>query len=80
MLVAFACRNPRIGYCQSLNFVAGALLLADLSERDAFFALCTLVEDVMPSDYYSQAPMRAPPNPDPGQALTNAQTQPRLML
>ena len=54
VLLAFAHRNPRVGYCQSLNFVAGALLLSDLSEQDAFFSLCTLVEDVMPADYYSQ--------------------------
>ncbi|KAL1520674.1 hypothetical protein AB1Y20_022243 [Prymnesium parvum] len=54
VLLAYAHRNPRVGYCQSLNFVAGVLLLSNLSEQDAFFSLCTLVESVMPIDYYSQ--------------------------
>ena len=30
-----------------------ALLMVPLSEEDTFFSLCTLVEDMMPPDYYS---------------------------
>ena len=53
VLLAYAFRNPAVGYCQSLNYVCGALLMVPLSEEDTFFSLCTLVEDMMPPDYYS---------------------------
>lgn len=54
VLLAYARRNPAVGYCQSLNFITGALLMAPLSEEDAFFALVTIVEDLLPPDYYSR--------------------------
>ena len=38
VLRAYALHNPRIGYCQSLNFLAGLLLLF-LSEEKAFWML-----------------------------------------
>ena len=53
VLLAYSYRNPAIGYCQSLNFICGTLLMAPLSEEDAFFALATIIEDLMPSDYYT---------------------------
>ena len=53
VLLAYAFRNPSVGYCQSLNYICGALLMVPLSEEDTFFSLCTLVEDMMPPDYYS---------------------------
>ena len=54
ILLAYSYRNPAVGYCQALNFICGVLLLARLSEEDAFFSLCTLVEDVLPLDYYAR--------------------------
>ena len=36
VLVAHALHNPSIGYCQSLNFVAGMILLF-LQEEEAFW-------------------------------------------
>jgi hypothetical protein len=54
VLLAYAFRNRAVGYCQSLNFIVGALLMAPLSEEDAFFSLVTIVEDLLPSDYYSR--------------------------
>ena len=39
---------------QSLNFITGTLLMAPLSEEDAFFSLVTIVEDLLPPDYYTR--------------------------
>ncbi|RYY83888.1 hypothetical protein EON63_10300 [archaeon] len=47
VLQAFALHNPDIGYCQSLNFVAGMMLLF-LSEDEAFWLLVTVVEKLLP--------------------------------
>jgi hypothetical protein len=51
VLTAFAVRNPEIGYCQSLNFVAGMLLL-HLPEEDAFWILDVVVNEILPPGYY----------------------------
>lgn len=51
VLYAFAKRNSTIGYCQGLNFVAGHLLRY-LTEEEAFWALCCLIESILPIDYY----------------------------
>ena len=46
VLLAFSVQNPRIGYCQSMNFLAAALLLAlDRSEEKAFWVLVCLIDD-----------------------------------
>ena len=46
VLLAFAAQNPRIGYCQSMNFLAAALLLAlDRAEEPAFWVLVCLIDD-----------------------------------
>jgi hypothetical protein len=52
VLTAFAVRNPLVGYCQSLNFIAGMLLLF-MEEEEAFWMLCTVVERIMPEGTYS---------------------------
>ncbi|ETO30075.1 hypothetical protein RFI_07045 [Reticulomyxa filosa] len=44
ILVAYSTRNPHVGYCQSMN-ILGAMLLLLMEEKDAFWMLCTLVED-----------------------------------
>ena len=54
VLLAYSYRNPAVGYCQSLNFITGALLMAPLTEEDAFFSLVTIIEDLMPPDYYTR--------------------------
>ncbi|KAK9868611.1 hypothetical protein WJX84_001924 [Apatococcus fuscideae] len=50
---AYACRNPAVGYCQGMNFVAGFLLLF-MNEEDAFWCLAAIVEDLLPG-YFSHA-------------------------
>ena len=52
VLIAYSVRNPAIGYCQSMNFLAAVLLL-QLSEEQAFWVLAALIEDILPPDYYS---------------------------
>lgn len=43
---------PDIGYCQGTGVIA-ALLLLFLEEEDAFWLMCTIVEDLLPASYYS---------------------------
>ena len=45
---------PDIGYCQGtgMEWIAGSLLLF-LEEEDAFWMMCTIVEDILPASYYS---------------------------
>lgn len=47
VLVAFSQYKPQIGYCQSLNFLAGMLLLF-MSEERAFWMLVILTERIIP--------------------------------
>lgn len=54
ILQAFAVHNQDIGYCQSLNFVAGMMLIL-LPEEDAFWLLVTVVEKLLPPDYYTKS-------------------------
>ena len=49
VLSAYALRNT---YCQGMSYIA-ALMLQHLPEREAFWALAALVEDFLPSGYYS---------------------------
>ena len=54
VLVAFASHCPHIGYCQSLNFLAGFLLL-QFREDDAFWLLVTVCNAVLPPDYFTHS-------------------------
>lgn len=47
VLQAYSIRNPAIGYCQSMNFLA-AVLLHHMAEEEAFWVLTTIVEDLTP--------------------------------
>lgn len=53
VLLAFAAKNPKIGYCQSMSFVAATLLMY-MEEESAFWTLCGLLEDILPEDYFSE--------------------------
>eukprot|EP01035_Chromulina_nebulosa_P018191 gene18191-23852_t len=53
ILIAYAVHNPDVGYCQSLNFVGGMMLLF-MEEEDAFWLLLTVVETLLPKDYYTR--------------------------
>jgi len=52
VLRAFAVHNPKIGYCQSLNFLAGTLLLfLHNDEERAFHLLCILTLVHLPATH-----------------------------
>ncbi|CAI2385716.1 unnamed protein product [Moneuplotes crassus] len=52
VLSAYVLRNPTIGYCQGLNFIA-AVLITQLSEEQAFWVLCQVIESILPTDYFN---------------------------
>ncbi|KAL9963401.1 hypothetical protein ACROYT_G026911 [Oculina patagonica] len=53
VLVAYAKHNPRIGYCQGLNYIAGLMLLIVRKEEVAFWLLDVIVGNLLP-DYYGK--------------------------
>ena len=53
MLVAYSWYDPQVGYCQGLNRLA-AIALLFLEEEDAFWCLVTVVNHLLPPDYYNK--------------------------
>ena len=53
LLQAYALHNPKIGYCQSMNFISGILLLF-LELEKAFWVLAVIVEEILPAEYYTR--------------------------
>ncbi|KAK3378877.1 hypothetical protein B0T24DRAFT_141664 [Lasiosphaeria ovina] len=51
VLNAFALYNPRIGYCQSLNFIAGMLLLFIETEEQSFWLLNVITRVYLPGTH-----------------------------
>ena len=51
LLLCFSLRNPEVGYCQGMNFVALSLLRALASEELAFWILCAVVCEICPHTY-----------------------------
>ncbi|CAI5731565.1 unnamed protein product [Hyaloperonospora brassicae] len=47
VLQAYSLRNPTVGYCQSMNFLA-AVLLQQMGEEEAFWVLAAIVEELTP--------------------------------
>ncbi|XP_054649054.1 TBC1 domain family member 2A [Dunckerocampus dactyliophorus] len=54
ILLAFSWQNPAIGYCQGLNRLAAIALLVLQSEEDAFWCLVSVVDTIMPQEYYTK--------------------------
>lgn len=55
VLLAYAKRNPSIGYCQGMNLITGNLLLIMPTAEDAFWILTALVENILPEHYYDSS-------------------------
>jgi len=51
VLQAFSIYNPKIGYCQSLNFIAGLLLLFVESEEQVFWLLNVITRYLLPGTH-----------------------------
>ncbi|KAI9660253.1 MAG: hypothetical protein M1831_003561 [Alyxoria varia] len=55
VLLAYACRNREIGYCQGMNLIAANLLLVMPTAEDAFWLLASLIENILPDKYYDHS-------------------------
>ena len=54
VLMAYSVHDRAVGYCQSLNYIVGMLLLLMHGEEEhVFWALCTLLQCTLPRDMYS---------------------------
>ncbi|XP_055932800.1 TBC1 domain family member 2B-like [Argiope bruennichi] len=53
VLHAFCLHNPKLGYCQGMNFLVGMMLLF-VDAEDAFWCLVAIVERYFPSSYFDQ--------------------------
>ncbi|KAI9679497.1 MAG: hypothetical protein M1817_005519 [Caeruleum heppii] len=55
VLLAYSRRNPEVGYCQGMNLITASLLLIMPAAEDAFWVLCTIIEQILPSGYYDDS-------------------------
>jgi len=55
VLLAYARRNPEVGYCQGMNLITANLLLIMPSAEDAFWILASIVENILPQGYYDHS-------------------------
>ena len=53
VLKVYARRNPSMGYCQGLNFIAAFILQCEFSEEETFWLLSVIIEEILPIDYYT---------------------------
>ncbi|KAF9275163.1 hypothetical protein BGZ74_004099 [Mortierella antarctica] len=51
VLLAFSLHCPTIGYCQSLNYIAGMLLLF-MNEEHSFWTLAVIIQNFLPEGMY----------------------------
>ena len=52
ILRSLAMVYPHIGYCQGMGTIVAHLLLL-LEEEDAFWMMCSIIEDILPASFYS---------------------------
>ena len=53
ILYSFARKNPYIGYCQGMNFIAAFLLQMQFNDEEVFWLLTCLLENFTPFNYYT---------------------------
>jgi len=53
VLLAYSLRNPSVGYCQGMNLVVANLLLIVPSAEEAFWILASLIESILPQEYFT---------------------------
>ncbi|KAF2993610.1 hypothetical protein E8E13_001667 [Curvularia kusanoi] len=54
VLLAYSRRNTEVGYCQGMNLITACLLLIMPTAEDAFWVLATMIEEILPQNYYDQ--------------------------
>jgi len=54
VLLAYSRRNPEVGYCQGMNLITACLLLIMPTAEEAFWVLATMIENILPDNYYDQ--------------------------
>lgn len=55
VLLAYSRRNVEVGYCQGMNLVVANLLLIVPSAEEAFWILATMIENILPANYYDHS-------------------------
>ncbi|KAI4136681.1 MAG: hypothetical protein L6R39_007668, partial [Caloplaca ligustica] len=55
VLVAYSRRNPEVGYCQGMNLITASLLLIMPTAEDAFWMLTSIIENILPEQYYDRS-------------------------
>lgn len=55
VLVAYARRNPNVGYCQGMNLIAANLLLIMPSTEETFWILTCMIERMLPEGYFDHS-------------------------
>ncbi|KAI4249338.1 MAG: hypothetical protein LQ352_005690, partial [Teloschistes flavicans] len=55
VLLAYSRRNPDVGYCQGMNLITASLLLIMPTAEDAFWMLTTIIENILPEQYYDRS-------------------------
>ena len=53
VLLAYSRRNPEVGYCQGMNLIAASLLLIMPTPEAAFWMLCAIIEQILPTGYFA---------------------------
>lgn len=55
VLVAYSRRNKEVGYCQGMNLITACLLLIMPTAEDAFWVLASMIENILPQNYYDHS-------------------------
>ena len=51
VLNSYSLYNPEVGYCQSMNFIVGILLIMDVQEEDAFWIMSHISDSLLPNHF-----------------------------
>ncbi|KAF2761964.1 TBC-domain-containing protein [Pseudovirgaria hyperparasitica] len=55
VLLAYSRRNTEVGYCQGMNLITASLLLIMPTAEDAFWVLASMIENILPNNYYDHS-------------------------
>lgn len=55
VLLAYSRRNKEVGYCQGMNLITASLLIIMPTAEDAFWMLATMIEEILPQNYYDHS-------------------------